>query len=102
MLLKTVLPDIAAEIARGFSLEGRPDLATQVEVLELVDRCRCGDDFCATFYTQPNESWEGKKVKRFILEMKGLLCLHCVDGVVARVELLNRPDLRDRLWALLP
>jgi len=102
MLLKDALPQVAEELAHGFRLEGRDDLAEQVAKLELVDRCRCTDDFCATFYTQPNESWDGKKVKRFILQMEGFFCLHTVNGVVARVELLWRPEVRDRLRELFP
>ncbi len=102
MLLKDALPQVAQELAHGFHLEGRDDLAEQVAQLELVDRCRCTDDFCATFYTQPNEPWEGKKVKRFILPMDRLLCLHTVNGVVARVELHWRPEVRDRLRELFP
>lgn len=102
MLLKHVLPAVAAELVCGFRQEGRPDLAEQVGWLELVDRCPCSDDFCATFYTQPKESWEGKKVERFILDMPGLSCLDTVDGVVAWVELLWRPDVQDRLLAIFP
>lgn len=102
LLLRNALPEIATELARGFHRAGRPDLAEQVERLELVDRCPCSDGFCATFYTQPNESWDGRVVERFVLEMPGLTCLHSVDGVVARVELLRRPEVRDQLRALFP
>lgn len=100
--LAEALPEVAAELVRGFVNAGRPDLAAQVRELALVDRCRCGDDFCATFYTQPNESWEGRVVERFVLDMPGIICLHTVDGVVARVELLDRAEVRDRLRELFP
>jgi hypothetical protein len=102
MLLKDALPQVAQELAHGFHLEGRDDLAEQVAQLELVDRCSCTDDFCASFYTQPRMSWEGKKVERFILRMPGLFCLNTVNGVVAHVELLQRPEVRERLRELFP
>jgi hypothetical protein len=102
MLLMQSLPVVAAEMAHGFALIQHGHLAEQVGRLELVDRCPCNDDLCATFYTQPNGSWEGRDVERFVLEMPGLTCLYTVDGVVAWVELLRRPDVRDRLRVLFP
>ena len=102
MLLQHALPSVASEIVDGFIRLGRPDLAAQLEKLELVTRCPCNDDFCATFYTQPDESWDGQKVERFIIEMPGLFCIQTVNGIVARVELLSRPEVRARLRELFP
>jgi hypothetical protein len=99
--LDDVMPDIAEELYIGFRKARRPDLAESVWELELVDRCRCGEEFCATFYTQPNEPWSGK-VEHLIIDMIGLLCIELVRGRVARVELLDRPDVRDRLSELFP
>ena len=50
LLLVNAIPDFAAEPAQSLHDQGRADLAAQVETLRLVDRCRCGDDFCSTFY----------------------------------------------------
>jgi hypothetical protein len=102
MLLKDALPEVASEMARGFRLAERMDLSDQVARLELVDRCPCNDDFCATFYTQPNGSWNGRAVERLVIDMPGLTCLYTVDGVVAWVELLWRPEVRDCLRELFP
>jgi hypothetical protein len=102
MLLKDALPELAAELSLGFERIGRPDLAAQVGTVALVTRCRCSDDFCATFFTQPDESWDGREVERFILDVRGLLCLHTVDQVIARAEMLGRPEVRDRLRELFP
>jgi hypothetical protein len=102
MLLTQTLPDVAAELVRGFRLAERTDLAEQIQRLELVGRCPCGDELCTTFYTQPNESWERKLVDRFVLAVPGLVCLHTVNGVVARVELPWRPEVRARLCQLFP
>lgn len=99
--LDEAMPDVAEELHLCFRKVNRPDLAEQVWELEIVDRCPCDDDFCATFYTQPNEPWHGK-VERFVPDIPGLICVHIVNGHVARVELLDRPDVRDQLRKWFP
>jgi hypothetical protein len=99
--LDGVLPAIAEELYIGFRKARRPELADMVWALELVDRCPCNDDFRATFYTQPNEHWYGK-VEPIFLDIPGLICVHLVQGQLARVELLDRPEVRDRLRELFP
>lgn len=102
MLLRGVLPAVAVELADALFRAGRPDLATAVEQIELVERCPCNDEKCATFFTQPNDSWDGREVERVIVDMPGLICIHTVDGLIARIELLSRPDVRVRLGQLFP
>ena len=53
MLLTEALPQLAREIEQLLKKRGEPELAAQVPRLAIFDRCRCGDDFCASFYTQP-------------------------------------------------
>ena len=48
--LGRALPALAAEIEELLRDEGKDDLASQGGHLSLVDRCRFGDDFCATLY----------------------------------------------------
>jgi hypothetical protein len=50
-LLNEVLPIFAKEIEE--LLHNEPKLASQVASLTIVDRCRCGEDFCAAFYVEP-------------------------------------------------
>jgi hypothetical protein len=52
-LLTDTLPAFATELHRLLIEQDEPELAAQVPGLMIFDRCRCGDDFCATFYTQP-------------------------------------------------
>jgi hypothetical protein len=52
-LLQDTLPDLADELTALLRSQNERDLAEQVPLLRLVDRCRCGDDFCATLYTAP-------------------------------------------------
>src|SRR6185436_9277691 len=49
-LLREVLPAFANELRDLLNQLGEVELANQVAGLRLVDRCRCGDDFCGTFY----------------------------------------------------
>jgi hypothetical protein len=51
--LTNVLPKLTVELEQLLSEHGEPELAAQVSTLAIVDRCRCGDDFCSSFYTQP-------------------------------------------------
>ena len=53
LLLAAVLPEFASELRQLLDEQGEPELAAQVTELTILDRCRCGDDFCATVYTQP-------------------------------------------------
>jgi hypothetical protein len=53
LLLAETLPAFAAELRRPLTENGESELAARVPGLMILDRCRCGDDFCATFYTKP-------------------------------------------------
>ncbi|MCU1257708.1 MAG: hypothetical protein JWO80_593 [Bryobacterales bacterium] len=55
-LVPEVLPAFAEELRSQLIASEEPELAAQVGHLRIVDRCRCGDDFCATFYVRPNPS----------------------------------------------
>jgi hypothetical protein len=84
---------------------GRSDLAQQVPMLVVRDRCRCGDDFCAMFYTAPpppsGQAW-GPDHKNVMLEpTTGDVILDVVQDRIVAVEVLYRPDVRQALLALL-
>lgn len=76
--------------------QGESTLATQIPSLRIVDRCRCGDDFCATFYVQPKPSGAyGKNHRNVALEPnEGMLVLDVVGGAIACIEVLYRDDIR--------
>src|SRR5512132_3575336 len=52
-LLTDVLPGLAQELQQLLTEHDEPALAAQVPDLRIIDRCRCDDDFCATFYVRP-------------------------------------------------
>lgn len=52
MLLIEILPVLVDELEQLLEKAEEPDLAAQVSQLKVVEHCRCGDDCCASFYTQ--------------------------------------------------
>ena len=104
-LLTDALPLFAKELETSLKDQGEFDLAAQIGDLRIVSRCRCGDDFCATFYTQPKPLRSYGPGHCCNLEVKaqdGMIILDLVDGRIAGVEVLYRNEIRDQLQAVLP
>jgi hypothetical protein len=103
-LLTDTLPAFAAELQQLLTEAGEPELAAQAPTLRIFDRCRCGDDFCATFYTQPKpESAYGPSHRNVVLAPDdGTVILDIVGEQVCCVEVLDRPEVRENLLAALP
>jgi hypothetical protein len=103
-LLGETFPQLSKELQQLLTNAGEPTLAAQVPGLTIVDRCRCGDNFCATFYTQPKPVGRyGPGLRNIALEPKeGMLILDVVDGVIAQVELLYRDEVRQKLLTVFP
>lgn len=104
MLLTDILPKLALELEQLLHEHKESELAAQVKTLTIVDRCRCGDSFCASFYTRPQTKGAyGPGHRSLDLDAeKGMVILDVVSGVVAHVEVLNRDDVRERLIAVFP
>lgn len=104
MLLTEIFPLLARELEQLLKKQGEFELAAQVSQLEIVDRCRCGDDFCSSFYTQPKpEGRYGTSHRCIDLDAaEGMLVLDVVAGTIAHVEVLNRDDIRQKLVATFP
>jgi hypothetical protein len=84
--------------------KGEPELAAQVPSLPISDRCRCGDESCATFYTQPKpEGAYGPGHRNVVLAPDdGTIILDVVEERIACVEVLDRNDVREKLLEVLP
>lgn len=95
-----VLPELASELRQTLEGSGRPDLASQVNELRLVELCRCDDDFCSSFYTgpRPDGSWGDQHENVFPDVDTGMVILDVVDGVIRYVEVLYRDDVHQRLF----
>jgi hypothetical protein len=103
-LLVDCMPEFSDEL-RSLSIQaGRPDIAEQIGRMLLLDRCRCGDDFCATFYTgpKPGGGYGPNHENIELAAEEGMIILDLVDGGVQCVEVLYRDEIRSRLQTLLP
>ena len=99
-----VLPDLAEEIKSLLSCEGEEKLVRQVSELRIIERCRCGDDFCATVYTAspPRGAWGPGHYTLPLTPKRGFLNVDVLDGEIVKLEVLFRDDIRERLLSLLP
>jgi hypothetical protein len=103
-LLSEALLSFSTELRQLLEEQGEQELAAQVPGLMIFDRCRCGDDFCATVYTKrkPQGSFgPGHRNLRLTLE-RGMVILDIVAGEIACVEVLDRNDVREKLDEFLP
>lgn len=103
-LLTDVLPEFATELQQLLSEKGEPELVAQVSCLAIFDRCRCKDDFCATFYTRPKpDGTFGSGHRNVALTPEdGMLILDVVARKIMCVEVLDREDVRRKLEEVLP
>ncbi len=98
------MPDFCAELTALVASSAHPHLAQQLAGLPLVDRCRCGQDNCAHFYTapRPEGAFGPGHCNVRLTATRGLVVLDIVgDGIVA-VEVLGRSDVKRRLDVWLP
>jgi hypothetical protein len=104
ILLAEAFPELSAELQQLLTDEGESSLAATVPSLPVVDRCRCGDDFCATFYVRPKPKGSyGPGHDTISLDPeKGMLILDVVDSAIVCVELLHRDEIRQKLLAMFP
>ena len=104
LLLTDTLPAFATELRQLLEGRGESELAAQLPRLMIFDRCRCGDDFCATFYTQPKPDGAygpGHRNVR-LMPSEGTVILDIVGGKIACVEVLDRADVQKKLLSVLP
>ncbi len=103
-LLSDTRPEFAAELQQLLTEKGEPELASQVPTLAIHDRCRCGDDFCSTFYVQPRPEGAYPLGHRNVAltPEEGMLILDVVAGEIMCVEVLDREDVREKLDEVLP
>lgn len=102
--LQRSFPELAEELRELFRREGKPELADQVGILEIVDRCRCGDDFCATMYTisKPKGAWGANHYTLPLEPEKGMILVDLLDDRIAEIEILYRNEIREKLLRAIP
>ena len=104
ILLAAKFPQLSQELQQLLIADGETQLAAQVPGLTILDRCRCGDDFCAMFYVQPKPSGAYGPGHRCIPldPNEGMLILDVLDEKIVAVEILHRNDIRQELLAEFP
>ena len=104
MLLAELLPSLATELHQLLVKRNRPELATEVMRLSILERCRCSDDFCASFYTmpRPNGAYPPGTETLDLDASVGMLIVDVVNGSIAHVEVLYRDEVRRELRKALP
>lgn len=103
--LQATFPDLCDELGRLFLKLGEQRLASEVSALEIRDRCRCSDDFCATMFVRPRprSGVEGQTGRTVDMESEdGYLIVDIVDDHIAEIEILYRDEVRSRLNELMP
>ncbi|MCG8379493.1 MAG: hypothetical protein MI865_08480 [Proteobacteria bacterium] len=102
-LLTKLLPDVADEL-HTLICDDYPHLAAQISELEIIDKCRCGDEFCSSFYTAPKpEGGWGKGHKNIMLKPEtGDFILDVVGNRIVHVEILDRKDIKNKIDQISP
>jgi hypothetical protein len=99
-----VLPAFAKEIEELLKKQNESKLAAQVVSLAIVDRCRCGEDFCAAFYVEPKPRGAyGPGHRNVDLEPdSGMIILDVVDDRIMQIEVLHRNEVRQIIETAIP
>ena len=102
--LAVVLPGFALEIEDLLTKRNELKLAAQVASLEIVDRCRCGEEFCSAFYVEPKpQGAYGRGHRNVDLEPEtGMIILDVVDDRIMQIEVLYRDEVRRAIQASIP
>jgi hypothetical protein len=102
MLLVECLPEFSRELTELLIAAGKPALAAQVDRLEIVARCSCNDDFCASFYTarRPFERYGESRQSLEVQPAQGMILLDVMGGTIIFIEVLYRDDVRAKLIPL--
>jgi|SRR5579885_952012 len=106
--IKELMPKFAEELKR-LILAQKTDLtlwtlAGSIDDLEVVGKCGCGQDNCATFYTLPESErmWDDNDVTAGSIEIdekngKGLIVMDIRWGKISGFEVLWREDVKECL-----
>ncbi|WP_433967619.1 hypothetical protein [Tunturiibacter gelidiferens] len=95
-LLNEILPIFAKEIEELLNKRNEPKLAAQIISLAIVDRCKCGEDFCGAFYVEPKPAGAyGPGHRNVELEPEsGMIILDVVNDRIMQIEVLYRDEVR--------
>lgn len=96
--LAQVLPELAEELSHGLASMGYENLAKSVYTIEIADRCKCDEPGCVTFFCVPKRTAPHPDIcQRIIAPARGVACVQYVDQQIIWVEVLGRPEYREKL-----
>jgi hypothetical protein len=96
-----IAPEFVTELEYLLIQRGEAALANQASDLLLVERCRCGDIFCGSFYTAPppvSPNGPGRRTIPLSSDI-GILTVDVIGSEIVHVEILYRDDLRGEIIA---
>lgn len=85
VFFREVLPDLSKQVYHDFRRLRRMDLAEQVMALRIVDRCRCGSEYCGAFKTESSVAPAPQTEASQPHNLRGGL-VHEVRGRKVRIE----------------
>jgi hypothetical protein len=99
-----IFPALSAELQQLLARQNESELAAQIPGLVVIDRCRCGDDFCGTFYVlaKPKGAYGPGHRNVELTPTDGMLILDVVADKIAAIEVLYRDAIRERLLVEFP
>lgn len=101
--LRDLAPEFAEELAALLIAEDEPGLAEQMLAAEIVGRCSCEEEFCASFYTAPVPvGGYDDGIQLGPLTGGGGANVDVLDGRLMQVEVINNPEFRRLLRLALP
>ncbi len=105
--LKDGLPGFYAELEQALRQEGMSALLEQLPELQVVGRCGCDEDGCATFNVGPSRPLNVVEQNvigvrhgdcHLVDSMRGMVVIDTDNfGRVSGVEVLGRPDVAEAL-----
>lgn len=101
--LKDSLPDFAHELEQLLLKENRPELACQVENMQVdMDRCVSGEEFFAMLCTglQPSKGWGVGQTTIMLAPDRGNILVDVIDGDIIAVEIYFREDIQEEFMKL--
>jgi len=104
LILREVLPGLANELEVLLRSDDESELADQIASLEVVDRCRCDSDSCATIYNvqNPERAW-GPTHRNIVLEVpEGMTMVDVLDERIVSIEILDRDEITAQVLNLFP
>jgi hypothetical protein len=102
--MSEAFPELSKELQGLLCEEGEGVLSEQVPLLNILDRCRCGDDYCATMYMYKGQRRNYQPDYRSIsLHPKpGMIVLDVIEGKIIAIEVLYRDPVREKLIKICP